>query len=249
MATQNLQIVPTIKEGILYGLKNIPSLLVMVILYVLTVWIPYLNVGTTIGLQKAIIKIGRGEVINPLDIFNAENRKNLGDYFLLMGLMTMGITAAMAFMFIPGLVVGIAWGFAMYFFLDKGLSPTKCLKVSWKATDGEKWTIFWIVIVVSLLFGIVVGILSAISSAINVSFISVLFGILIVAVDLLMFAALVAIEGIMYKHFSDKADEIFADKIAAKAACGCPAPEAAPAAPAAARRTGPSRSWRPAAPG
>ena len=61
MAIQKLQVIPTIKEGILYGLKNIPSLLGMVVLYVLTVWIPYLNVGTTIGLYKAVIKMGRGE--------------------------------------------------------------------------------------------------------------------------------------------------------------------------------------------
>ena len=228
MATQKLQVIPTIKDGIIYGLKNIPSLLGMVILYVLTVWIPYLNVGTTIGVQKAVIKIGRGEVFNPLDIFKAENRKNLGDYFLLMGLMSIGIAGATAFMFIPGIVVSIAWGFAMYFFLDKGLSPTKCLKVSWKATEGEKWTIFWVIVLACLLFSIVGGILFGLA---GIKYIGWLFAILGVAVYLVMFAALIAIEGVMYKHFSAKADEIFADKIEG---CGCKAPAApAPEAPAA----------------
>jgi len=226
MATQKLQVIPTIKAGIIYGLKNIPSLLGMVILYVLTVWIPYLNVGTTIGLQKAIIKIGRGEVINPLDIFAKENRQNLGDYFLLMGLMSMGIAGATAFMFIPGLVVSLAWGFAMYFFLDKGLSPTKALKVSYKSTDGEKWTIFWVVVLACMLFSIVGGLLFGLS---GIKYVGWLFAILGVAVYLIMFAALVAIEGVMYAHFSEKADEIFADKIAAKEACGCAAPAPAPA--------------------
>ena len=228
MATQKLQVIPTIKAGIIYGLKNIPSLLGMVILYVLTVWIPYLNVGTTIGLQKAIIKIGRGEVINPLDIFAKENRQNLGDYFLLMGLMSMGIAGATAFMFIPGLVVSLAWGFAMYFFLDKGLSPTKALKVSYKSTDGEKWAIFWVVLLACMLFSIVGGLLFGLS---GIKYVGWLFAILGVAVYLIMFADLVAIEGIMYAHFSEKADEIFADKIAAKEACGCaaPAPEPEPA--------------------
>ena len=225
MATQKLQIIPTIKAGIIYGLKNIPSLLGMVILYVLTVWIPYLNVGTTIGLQKAIIKIGRGEVINPLDIFAKENRQNLGDYFLLMGLMSMGVAGATAFMFIPGLVVSLAWGFAMYFFLDKGLSPTKALKVSYKSTDGEKWTIFWVVVLACMLFSIVGGLLFGLS---GIKYVGWLFAILGVAVYLIMFAALVAIEGVMYAHFSEKADEIFADKIAAKEACGCAAPAPAP---------------------
>jgi hypothetical protein len=226
MATQKLQVIPTIKAGIIYGLKNIPSLLGMVILYVLTVWIPYLNVGTTIGLQKAIIKIGRGEVINPLDIFAKENRQNLGDYFLLMGLMSMGIAGATAFMFIPGLVVSLAWGFAMYFFLDKGLSPTKALKVSYKSTDGEKWTIFWVVVVACFVFSLVGGLMFGLS---GIKYVGWLFAILGVAVYLIMFAALVAIEGVMYAHFSEKADEIFADKIAAKEACGCAAPAPAPA--------------------
>ena len=237
MATQKLQVIPTIKEGILYGLKNIPSLLGMIILYVLTVWIPYLNVGTTIGLYKAIIKIGRGEVINPLDIFNKENRQNLGDFFLLMGLMSMGIAGATAFMFIPGIVVSIAWGYAMYFFLDKGLSPTKSLKVSYKATDGEKWTIFWIVFLTYAVFALVGGLFFGLS---GIKYVGWLFTILGCAVYLIMFAAMVAIEGVMYKHFSDKADEIFADKIAAK--CGCEAPKA-PAAPAA-----PAEPEAPAAP-
>ena len=70
----------------------------------------------------------------------------------------------------------------------------------------------------------------------GIKYVGWLFAILGVAVYLIMFAALVAIEGVMYAHFSDKADEIFADKIAAKEACGCaapaPAPEPAPAAPA-----------------
>lgn len=245
MATQKLQIIPTIKEGILYGLKNIPSLLGMVILYALTIWIPYLNVGTTIGLYKAIIKIGRGEVINPLDIFKAENRKNLGDFFILMGLMSMGITAAAVFMFIPAIVACIAWMFAMYFFLDKGLSPTKCLKVSWKATEGEKWTIFWIIIVTYLVFGLVAGIFFGMA---GIKYIGWLFAIIGVAVYLLMFAALVAIEGVMYKHFADKADEIFADKIGA---CGCkaePAPAPAPEAPAAPAPEAPAAPAEPEAP-
>lgn len=229
MATAKLEIVPTIKEGILYGLKNIPSLLGMVILYVLTVWIPYLNVGTTIGLYKAIIKIGRGEVINPLDIFKAENRKNLGDFFLLMGLMSIGVTAAMVFAFFPSIVVSIAWMFAMYFFLDKGLSPTKCLKVSWKATEGEKWMIFWILVLTYLLFGIVGGIFFGMA---GIKYIGWLFAIIGVAVYLLMFAAMVAIEGVMYRHFSAKADEIFAEKIDACCCKEAPAAEAPVEAPA-----------------
>ena len=144
MATQKLNVKDTIIAGAQYGMKNILNLILMVVLYVLTAWIPYFNIGTTVGLYKAIIKIGRGEMIKPTDIWAKGNWDNLGDLFLLLGLMSMGISAAALFMFIPAMVVGIAWGFAVFFFIDRGISPTKALKLSWKATDGEKWKIFFV---------------------------------------------------------------------------------------------------------
>ena len=225
MATQKLQVVPTIKEGIIYGLKNIPSLVGLVILYVLTLWIPYLNVGTTVGMYKAVIKIGRGEVINPVDIFSSEHRRNMGDFFLLTGFITLGIVSALAFTFFPALVVSIGWGFAYYFFIDKGLSPVKALKVSWKVTDGEKWRILGIMVLACLAFILVMGILI---SFVDLKYIGWFFAVLAIAVFLLMLAAIVAIEGVMYRHFAEKADVLFADRIAA---CACKAP-AEPAAPA-----------------
>ena len=221
---EKLQIKKTISDGIVYGLKNVGSLIVMVLLYVITVWIPWLNVGTTVGLYKAIVKIGRGEVVNPTSIFDQENRKNLGDFFLLLGLVSIGTAAATAFMFFPGIVVGLAWEFAVLFLIDKKLAPHKSLKVSWKVTEGEKWTMFWIYVITCLVFGIVAGLFFGLG---HIRYVGWLFYILGVAVYILMFAAIVAIEGVMYKHFSDKADEMFADR-----ACGCHHGPAAPEAPA-----------------
>ena len=220
MATQKLQIKQTLLDSVQYGIKNIGSLILMVILYIATVWIPYLNVGTTIGLYKAIIGIGRGEIINPTAIFDGENFENLGDFFLLQGFITVGITAAAAFMFFPAIVIGIAWGFAIYFFIDKGLSPQKCLKVSYKVTYGEKWTIFWIICILMLAISILSSIFAMIP---KVGFIFV------IAIAIIGVAVAVAVEGVMYAHFSAKADEMFGDKAPG---CGChaPAPEA-PAAP------------------
>ncbi len=225
MATQKLQIKQTIMDGVQYGLKNVASLLLMVVLYILTFWIPYLNVGTTIGVYKSIIKIGRGEIINPLAIFDKENfNVNLGELFLLVGFMTMGISAAMMFMFIPGIVIGIAWSMAVYFFIDKGLAPHKALKVSYKVTDGEKWTIFWIVLIVSACFSIIGSLFMLIPK------VGWLFYVIIM---IAMAAVLIAIEGVIYKHFSDKADEMFADKTG-PCGCGPKAPAEAAAAAAAA---------------
>ena len=189
---EKLQVKQTITDGILYALKNLIPLILMTLLWVITIWIPYLNVGTTIGVYKAVIKMGRGEVINPLDIFDKENRRNLGDFFILLGLMSIGTTAAAAFMFFPAIVLGIAWGFAAYFFLDKGLAPMKALKVSYKVTEGEKWTIFWIMVLVWVIFGIVGGIFFGLS---GIKYVGWLFAIIGVAVYVLMIAAFLAVDG------------------------------------------------------
>ena len=219
MATQKLQIKKTIMDAIQYGLKKVGPLILMVILYVVTIWIPYLHVGTTIGFYKSSIKIGKGEVINPLAIFDKENFKvNLGEFFLLIGLLSVGISAALCFMFIPGIVMGLAWGFAVYFFLDKGLSPVKAMKVSYKVTDGEKWTIFWIILIIALCFSILSAIFAMIPK-VGMIFVVLLY--------IIYIAVYVAVEGVMYAHFAAKADEIFADKIGC---ChGAPAPAPAPA--------------------
>lgn len=203
MATEKLDIVKTIGDGIRYGLKNFFPLLLMVILYIVTVWIPYLNVGTTIGLYKAVIGIGRGETIDPTSIFAKENFHNLSGLFLLLGLLYIGTVVAMMFMIIPGIVMGIAWGFAIYFFLDKKVSPLKSLQLSYDTTYGNKWRIFFVEFLTALAIGLVCGLLGAIPKAGTV---------LAILGAFLCSAIAVAIEGVMYDFFSKKADAILTEK-------------------------------------
>ena len=216
MATEKLDIMQTIKDGVQYGLKNFLPLLLMVIRYVVTVWIPYLNVGTTIGFYRAIIGIGRGETIDPVAIFSKDNFKNLSGFFLLLGLLYIGIVVAFFFMFIPGMVMSIAWGFAVYFFIDKKVSPLKSLQLSYDTTFGNKWRIFF----TELLCGILISIICCIFVAIpKVG--AVLAGIATV----LCSAIMVAVEGVMYDFFSKKADDIL-NKKDHKPACTAPVVEA-----------------------
>ncbi|MBP5505704.1 MAG: hypothetical protein J6X89_06355 [Bacteroidales bacterium] len=216
MQNEKLDIMQTIKDGVQYGLKNFVPLLLMVILYVVTVWIPWLNVGTTIGLYKAVIGIGRGQTIDPVSIFAKENFTNVGKFFLLMGLLTMGISAAACFMLVPAIVMGIAWSFAIYFLIDKKVSPLKALGLSYDSTYGNKWRIFFLAIICGLATGIVCGLLGAIPKV---------GGILAFIATLLIAAILVAVEGVMYDFFSKKADAILAEK-----PCEAPAAEPAPEA-------------------
>jgi len=223
MQNEKLDIMQTIKAGVEYGLKNFFPLLLMVILYVVTVWIPWLNVGTTIGLYKAVIGIGRGEVIDPTGIFDKENFQNIGKYFLLLGLLSIGITAAACFMLIPAIVMGIAWSFAIYFLIDKKVSPLKALGLSYDSTYGNKWRIFGLIFLCFFIISLVTGLLALIPKVGPV---------LMFIVAILASVIVVAIEGVMYDFFSKKADTILAEKdCCCKAApAEAPAPEEAPEA-------------------
>lgn len=60
------------KEGWEITMKNLLSILGAVVLYVLTIWIPYLNVGTTIAMTTIPIELSKGHVISPLFIFRCK---------------------------------------------------------------------------------------------------------------------------------------------------------------------------------
>ena len=202
MDTKKLEVIPTLTEACRLGIQNVVPLILTVVLYMLTFWIPYLNVGTTVGLYRIIIDLSKGKTVDPLSIFKKENFENMGGFFLMLGFLTLGTTAAMAFMLIPAIIMGIAWGYAIYIFLEKKVSPLKALMLSDKATYGEKWTIFFI----SFLFGLVAGVLCGIFSAIPK--VGIVFVILIV---ICLCAVAVALEAVLYRHFSEKIDAFLAE--------------------------------------
>lgn len=125
------------------GVKYLVPVLVNSVLWILTIWIPYLNVGTTIGLTIGIItKMARDESIEMTEIFKPEYRKNMGEYFLVMGFIMAGVMAGMIFLYIPGIVIGVAWMLAPLFVIDKGMTPIDAISKSNSVTYGKKWTIF-----------------------------------------------------------------------------------------------------------
>lgn len=188
----------TLTDGVSLGIKNIANLLLMAFLFLITFWIPYLNVGTTIGFYKNIIALSKGEDVVPMSIFSRDNYKNLGDFFLLFGLQTAGIGAAAAFLLFPAIVVSLAWQFAMYFFLDKGTSPLKSLSLSYDATLGDKWTLFFVYLACSIVTGLIVGLLAAIPKV---------GGILAFLALIAFVAIIIGVEATLYKYFSSKIEE------------------------------------------
>ncbi|MDD3405331.1 MAG: hypothetical protein PHH23_03585 [Paludibacteraceae bacterium] len=146
-----------IGEGFVIGMKNALSLLGAIVLYVLTIWVPYINVGTTIAMCTIPIELAKGNVISPLFIFKGQYRRYIGEFFTLYGMMFMALIPALLFLIVPGIVVALGWSLALYLLLDKGIAPGEAMVKSNKATYGYKWTIFGVSIVVGLAVGLVGG--------------------------------------------------------------------------------------------
>lgn len=151
-----------ISQGFSLGLKNLASLIGAVFLWIVTIWIPYLNVGTTIGLISIVVAMSRGKVISPTEIFDAKYRKYIGEFFLLVAMIYIGIGAGLVFVVIPGLVISLAWCLAIYLLIDKELNPMEAIKVSNQITYGHKWTIFFGIFLLTLILGVIVTVLGAI---------------------------------------------------------------------------------------
>jgi hypothetical protein len=166
VVTKKLDIVPTIKDGIAIGAKNLGPILVNVLLWVLTVWIPYLNVGTTIGLLVGVVsKASKGEPIDMTDIFDPKYRKYMGEFFLSSGLVSLGVGAGLIFGIIPGIVISLAWSLTLLLVIDKGKNPTEALTISNNCTYGYKWRMAGIYLLVSIGFCVVSMILLGIGGA------------------------------------------------------------------------------------
>ena len=164
--TRKLDVVATIKDGIQIGLRNILPILANVALWALTVWIPYLNVGTTIGLMVGIVsKASKGEAISITEIFDPKYRKYMGEFFLTSGLIGVGVGIGTAFFIIPGIIIGVAWSLSLLLVIDKGKNPTEALTISNNYTYGYKGRMVGIYIVACLAFFILQVILIGIATA------------------------------------------------------------------------------------
>lgn len=140
---KKLEVVAIVKNGIGIGMTNLVPILVNVLLWILTCWIPYLNIGTTIGLAVGIVsKASKGEPIGMTEIFDPKYRKFMGEFFLTEGLVAVGAGIGCALFFIPGIVISIAWSFAPLLAVDKGKNPTESLTLSNNATYGNKGSMF-----------------------------------------------------------------------------------------------------------
>ena len=155
-----------IKNSFSLGLNNKGLIIGASILWALTAWVPYLNVGTTIGFLGIIVSISKGNSTSATEIFNAKYLKMMGEFFLLLSFMIIGIASGYAFVIIPGIVISIAWSQSIFLFIDKGYSPLESINKSNDITYGEKLTIFIGYLSLVLILGLSIGLL--ITLAVNV---------------------------------------------------------------------------------
>ncbi len=177
MASPKLSPFRVLGEGFLLGAKNFPSLLGAVILYILTLWIPYINVGTTIAMCAIPVALSRGKVVSPTFIFEGKYRKFMGEYFTLLGLKAMSLVPAFLFMIVPGIIISLGWSQALYILIDQQVAPGEALVRSNKATYGYKWAIFGIFML--LLAGVLValsvfGVMGVVGSLLTVALVLLL---------------------------------------------------------------------------
>ena len=172
METKKLDFSTTLKDAISIGLKNAPSVIAAVILWLITIWVPYINVGTTIAITLLPTQLAKGKIINPLSIFEGKYRRYMGEYFITMGLMVFPILIGVIFMFVPAIVLSIAWSLSYYFLIEKGKNPIQAIKASNDATYGSKWIMFAAKLVVGIIAGIFLAIFQVLCYAIDVEFIT-----------------------------------------------------------------------------
>lgn len=173
MEKKNLDFARTFSEATTIGLKNAPSIVAAVLLFLLTCWIPYINIGTLIALQLLPTKLAKGEVINPLGIFDARYRRYMGEYLITMGLTFVPIFLGFWFGIIPGIVLTFTWSLSYYFLFEKGKNPIEALRASNDATYGSKWTIFFVKLVFAVAAIFISVVLVSMCIAIHSGFLTV----------------------------------------------------------------------------
>ena len=186
----------TFAEALEIGVKNAPSIIGCVVLWLLTIWVPYINVGTTIAINMLPIELAKGGVISPLGIFDAKYRKYMGDFLITTGLMIIPVFIASLFMIVPGIVLSIAWSLAYFFLFEKKKNPMQAISASNEATYGSKWTMFFVL----LAFVVIAGIFAWICAAIDVGFIT--FVVLLALVAVIMSISL-AINASFWRQLKD----------------------------------------------
>lgn len=223
---KKINIMATLKDGVAIAGLNFLSLILVTLLYLVTIWIPYLNVGTTIAMSSLPAELAKGNMINPLFIFESKYRRNMGEFFILMALMTGAISVGFMFMGVPGLVISIAWNYAVVLFVDKDMSALDSLRESNRITYGNKWRIFGAEFLIAFALGIVVAIIGGIFGIGNIGWLEAIGTIINVILVIFIVPAIFGVDASIYRQLTSGEILGAEEEPAAPASAPAPAPEA-----------------------
>lgn len=193
---EKLQFMPTLQEAFTIGIKNLTPIVFAGLLWLITIWIPYVNVGTTIAMATLPVKLSKGEIISPMFIFDAEYRHQMGEYFILQAIISSAISVAMLFMFVPGVVLTYSWMLAVYLLVGKKMNWAKCLSESNRLMMGYKLKVFFIKFVVSFCIGFVTFVLFALLKNLS-GFLAIM---VVLAMILVSVCVINAVDAVIYRE-------------------------------------------------
>ena len=154
---------PILLDTYAIAFKNFLSVFLAVILWALTIWIPYIHIGTTIAIANLPVDLAKGKIISPTCIFARRYRQFFGEFFIMASLMIFGIVTGSCLFIIPGVVLAYSWMLAPILLIDKGVNPTEALTLSNKYTYGNKFSFFLASIALLISFAVLLGLMSLIS--------------------------------------------------------------------------------------
>lgn len=100
----------TLRDTFVDGWHHALPIIGCYLLWIVTIWIPYINIGTTIAIMMLPVEMANGRRITPLSIFSARYRRDMGQYLLTLGLMLLPAIALFFIMIYIGYSVGMIYG-------------------------------------------------------------------------------------------------------------------------------------------
>ena len=128
MEKQTLHFEETLVDGITYAVMNFFQLVGCLILYLLTIWVPYVNIGTTIAMSYLPVKIANEEAISPTHIFNAGYRKHMSHFYYAASCLFPSFPHCVSLSFLPSYCIGHGRSRSIFFW-KKEKAPSRRSKL------------------------------------------------------------------------------------------------------------------------
>lgn len=184
-------------------------LLLNCLVYVLTLWIPYLNIGTTIAMFHLPSLIARDQPLSRIFIFDSHYRRYMIEFLQLLftkflKFFCLGIPSMM-FGGVPVVILSIRWRFAEVLMLDylidnRSTDANDVMSRSAHYSYGSNWTAFISGVVTNLLLIVVTAILCGVLGTVDFFLFKILVFLVVVAALTLFLSLNQTREAVFYKH-------------------------------------------------